>query len=204
MSNQEPGQQGPYQPYPGGQEPAQPANLAYPGGQSQMPGVPRPPLPPTVRYAYYFMLAGAVLSLVSTLLGLGSKGAMRTAVQKASPGFTPDQVNTAVNFGLVAVVAVGLIGVGLWIWMAFANKAGRNWARITGTVFFGLDTLTLISGLSKHNLVGLGITANALVWLVGLAAVLMMWNPASRPYYKPQAQYPAPQVPPYAGGGYPR
>ena len=46
------------------------------------------------------------------------------------------------------LVVVGLIGIALWIWMAQMNKRGRNWARITSTVFFALDTLGAIGGLA--------------------------------------------------------
>ena len=55
---------------------------------------------------------------------------------------------------LVVLVVVGLIGVGLWLWMAQKNKAGKNWARITSTVFFALDTLGAIGGLAGGALSG--------------------------------------------------
>ena len=194
MSFQQPDRQGPYQPYPG---------QGFSNDPGLAPGAPKPPLPDQVRNAFYLMLDGAVVSLISLVVGLGSKSALRTSVQNASPNLTPDQVTTAVNFGYALVIVIGLIGAGLWIWMAFANKAGRNWARITGTVFFGLDTLSLIGDLSRHTTTGAGLAIGAVTWLIGLAAVILIWNKASGAYYKPQAQFPA-QFPPYGGGGYPQ
>ena len=187
MSYPQPGQQGPYQ--------------AFPGGPAGMPaGVPKPPLPSTVKNAYYLMLAGAVLSVVSLVVGLGSKAQMRTAVENASPTLTPDQVNTAVNAGYAVAIVVGLIGAGLWVWMAFANKAGKNWARITGTVFFGLATVSLLASLAEHSTTAAAKGLGALGWLIGLAVIILIWNKASTAYYKPQPQYG--QYPPqqYPGG----
>ncbi|HEV2635466.1 MAG TPA: hypothetical protein VGX23_09995 [Actinocrinis sp.] len=186
MSYPEPGQPGAYQ--------------AYPGGPGPLPGPgPKPPLPSTVRNAFYLMIAGAVLSVLSLITGLGSKSAMRTAVQNASPNLTADQVNTAVNFGYALIFLVGLIGAGLWVWMAYMNKAGRNWARITGTVFFGIDTLTVFLGMGQHTATGSSIGFGVVVWLIGLATVILIWNKSSSEYYKPPMQFGAA---PY-GGGYP-
>jgi hypothetical protein len=185
MSYPQPGQQGPYQ--------------AYPGGPGPMPaGIPKPPLPGTVRNAFYLMLAGAVLSVVSLLVSLGSKSALRTSVQNASPNLTPDQVNTAVNAGYALGILIALLGAGLWVWMAFMNKAGRNWARITGTVFFGIDTLSLLGLAAQHTATGVGVVLDIVEWLIGLAIVILIWRKVSGEYYKPQPQY---VQPPY--GGYP-
>jgi uncharacterized membrane protein len=80
-------------------------------------------------------------------------------------------------------VIFGLIGIGLWIWMAMANKRGGNWARITATVFFGLNTVSLLVGLARpeplaSRLVGL------LIWLIGLGAVVMLWRSESTAFFK--------------------
>jgi hypothetical protein len=183
MSYPQPGEQGPYQ--------------AFPGGPGQLPaGVPKPPLPTTVKNAYYLMLAGAVLSLVAFAVGIGSKSQIRTAVIKAGPTLTTTQVNAAVNVGYGIAVVIGLLGVGLWVWMAFANKAGKNWARITGTVFFGIFTVTTLPGLAQHSSTGAALGLDGVSWLIGLVTTILIWNKASSAYYKPQltAGYP---------GGYP-
>ena len=191
MSYPQPGEQGPYQAFAGGPGPA-PA------------GIPKPPLPGTVRNAFYLMLAGAVLSLVSLPVGLGSKSAMRTSVRDASPNLTADQVDTVINAVYALSIVIALIGAGLWIWMAFMNKAGRNWARITGTVFFGLDTFSLLGLTSAHTATGLSIVLEIVEWLLGLAIVILIWRKASSEYYRPQPQYGQPIYgqPPY-GGGFP-
>ena len=92
----------------------------------------------------------------------------------------------------------GLVVIALWLWMARANGQGRNWARILSTVLFGLATLQLIKLISdlrqpvSH--AGFGVTVLnysvtalfAAAWLVGTAAVWLLWRPASSAFFKPQ------------------
>jgi hypothetical protein len=101
--------------------------------------------------------------------------------------------------------------------MAFANRAGKNWARITGTVFFGISTLSVIIDVAAGSS-GMGggaksttaqVVVAVIAWLIGLAATLLLWNKASGPYFKRQnnpyaevpypMQYPQPGQP-YLGG----
>jgi len=83
------------------------------------------------------MYAGAALSGIAAVIGLTAVGSVRTTLRnQTNPALSTSQINLAVNVFIVGVVVVGLIGIGLWLWMAVKSKAGRNWARITGTVFF--------------------------------------------------------------------
>ena len=52
------------------------------------------------------------------------------------------------------LVVVGLIGVGLVDLDGADDQAGKNWARITSTVFFALDTIGAIGGLAGGPLSG--------------------------------------------------
>jgi hypothetical protein len=79
-------------------------------------------------------------------------------------------------------VLVGVVAIALWLWMARANAAGRNYARISGTVFFGLNTVFLLLSLARPH-ASLGLVFNVLVWLAGLGAVIMLWRSESRPYF---------------------
>ena len=71
--------------------------------------------------------------------------------------------------------------------MARASGAGRNYARVTGTVFFGLNTLFLLLGLRSPQ-VGLGLVFYVLVWLAGLGAVIMLWRSESAPWFSQPRQ----------------
>ena len=88
-------------------------------------------------------------------------------------------------------LVVGLVGIALWLWMARANGQGRSWARILSTVLFALATLQLIGDLQQAvSPAGtiepvLGLLLAVLVWLPGLAAVWLLWRPASSAFFKP-------------------
>jgi hypothetical protein len=93
----------------------------------------------------------------------------------------------------ITVAAVfGLVVIALWLWMAWATGQGRNWARILSTVLFCLATLQLrgVFGASVSHvgvgLIVLGLIVPVLGWLVGLAAVWLLWRPASSAFFKPQ------------------
>jgi hypothetical protein len=133
------------------------------------------------------MYAGAVVSLIALGANLADKGAIRTAVEKAQPSASAATINNAVNFGLVVAVVGGLIAIGLWLWIAWATLKGRGWARITGTVFFGIGTLDLVVGVSSA---GPAITKAlaAAVWLVGLGAVVFLWRGESSAFFNPPYQ----------------
>jgi hypothetical protein len=86
---------------------------------------------------------------------------------------------TASPLTVTLVLIAGLVVIALWLWMARATSGGRNWARILSTVLFGLATLELIG---NHSVVQ--VTCAALTWLTGLAAVWLLWRPASSAFFR--------------------
>jgi hypothetical protein len=164
-----------YQPYPT-------------SGADQMPPQERPSAPPSIQTAVKLMYAGAVLSLLSFIIGLATIGSLKNDIIKASTKhLTATQLHTAEVVGVVTIVVVGLIGVGLWLWMARANGAGKNWARIVAAVLFGLNTLDLLSAVARPNAIGTKIF-EVLLWAVGLAATIFLWRRDSTEYYQAQSR----------------
>lgn len=139
--------------------------------------------------AVKLMLAGAVLSLISILLSFTMKDEIRNAVIEANNKQTGTKkldasgIDAAVTFAMVAGVVIGLIGVGLWLWMARANKNGKKWARIVATVLCVLSVLSFVSSVSQGTAPGLSLVISALITLVGIAAAVLLWNKANRAYY---------------------
>lgn len=159
-----------YQPYPS------------PG---QMPEPVRPEAPDSVLTAVKLMYAGAIVSALSLIVGIVTVGSLKTALRKADPSYTSTQLHTAEVAAVAIIIVLGLVGIGLWLWMAWANKRGANWARITATVFFGLDTLSSLAGLARpealfSRLVGL------LIWLIGLGAIVLLWRRESSAFFTAQ------------------
>jgi hypothetical protein len=172
-----------YQPYPGGDQPPQQS------GQFEAPA-PRA-IPASVARAVQVMYLGAVASLVGIIIELLARHSLRSFIadHATSNGhrLTAAQVKDAYHAELVVLVVVGLIGIALWIWMAQMSKRGRNWARITSTVFFALDTLSVIGGLAGGAFSGGSANRyyGLVVWVIGGIALLLLWRRSSTEYFKP-------------------
>lgn len=168
-----------YEPYPGG------GYQPYPGGPDG--GLPeRREPPPSVLNAVKLMWVGAGISLISVIIGLVTIGSLKTAIEQANPDLSSSQVSAVATASVAAVVIVGLLGVGLWIWLAQMSKAGKNWARVTGTVLFGIDTLFQLISFTRSAALA-GRIPGLIVWLVGLGAVILLWQRQSSDYFKGQA-----------------
>src|SRR3974390_3435879 len=147
----------------------------------------RPPAPQSVVNAVKLMYAGAAVSTISLVIALADIGGTKPAIKKAGPSLTATQVNQLNTFIISLAIVSGLIGIALWLWMARANGQGKNWARIVSTVLFGLAPLDLIGVLSEPK-TAVGLVFPVLTWLVGAAAVWLLWRPDSTAFFKPQGK----------------
>ena len=95
--------------------------------------------PPSIRNAVRLMYVGAVLSVLGALSIFLQVDAIRDQIEEDDPSLSGDDVDTAVAIFVVTFVVVSLISVGLWLWMAYANGAGKSWARVVATVLGGLN-----------------------------------------------------------------
>jgi hypothetical protein len=159
-----------YQPYPS-------------SGKSVEPQ--RPPAPASVLNAVKLMYAGAAISTISLIISLADIHGTKSAIEKARPNLTTAQVNQLNTFIISLAIVSGLLGIALWLWMAWANNQGRNWARVLSTVLFGLATLDLVGVFSQPTTI-YGLVFPILTWFVGLAAVFLLWRPDSTAFFKPQ------------------
>jgi hypothetical protein len=157
----------------------------YPSA-GQMPEPVRPGPPPSVVMAVRLMYAGAVVSAVSLVVGLATIGSLRNSLHTANPKLTTVQLHDLQTAVVIGSVAIGLISIGLWVWLALANKAGRSWARIVASVLFGLDTLFLLLGVAREGAAG-STLVSILTWLIGGGAVIYLWRKDASEYFKPQA-----------------
>jgi|SRR5579859_92117 hypothetical protein len=145
----------------------------------------RLPAPPSVLNAVKLMYVGAAVSTVSLVITLADIGGLKTAIKKAKPTWTATQVNQYDRFIVSLAIVSGLIGVGLWLWMSWANKNGKSWARIVSTVLFCLATLDLVGVFGQPD-TAIGLVFPVLTWLVGLGAVFLLWRPDASAFFKPQ------------------
>jgi hypothetical protein len=160
------------------------ANSVQPDPSRRQPVGPlRPPAPAPVLTAVKFMHAGAVGTAAYLIIALAFIGDIKAYhLTVLGHHLTTAQLSHQRPLIITLVIAVGLVLIALWLWMARTVGQGRNWARILSTVLFGLATL----GLTGNNGVAQVFCA-ALTWLTGLAAVWLLWRPASSAFFKPQA-----------------
>ncbi len=151
---------------------------SQPGPPAGQPTGPlRPPAPAPVLTAARFMYGGAVSTAAYVIAALPFIGDIHGKVL----GYRLTPTPLTITLGAVA----GLALIALWLWMARATSQGKNWARILSTVLFGLATLQLLTALEVIGKNGVAQALFAgLTWLSGLAAVWMLWRPASSAFFK--------------------
>jgi len=149
----------------------------------QVPEPVRPGPPPSMVMAVRLMYAGAVVSALSLIVGLATVGSLRDSLHKAQPSLTPTELHQLETVLVVGSVVIELISIGLWVWMALMNKAGKSWARIVAAVLFGLYTVYLLFVIRA----GAGALVPILTWLIGLGALILLWRKDSSAYFRPQA-----------------
>jgi hypothetical protein len=162
-----------YQPYPSTDRPVEPD---------------KPPAPQSVLNAVKLMYAGAALSavslIVSLIIPLADVSGTKASIKKAHPSLTASQVGQAFNTAIVLAIVSGVLGTVLWLWMARANGQGRNWARTLSSVLFAVSTVSLFASLRATSLFGVLFTA--LIWVIGLGAIILLWRRESTEFFKPQ------------------
>jgi hypothetical protein len=138
---------------------------------------PAAPRPRTVRAAVKLMMAGAVAELAAMITVAVTGGVVRAAVAARYPA--------AMHAAMVHQVA-DLIGapvaIGIWLWLAWANGRGEDWARMLSGACFGLVTLAMLGALSQHaaTYAPASLIAAAVVWAIGLVSAVLIFTPTAR------------------------
>jgi len=155
--------------------------------------------PASVRNAVRLMYLGAGVSLIKVIVDLATENTTRSAalralkagVIKSGVDATASQLNSGITATLTLAFVLGLISVGLWILVARASRSGKDWARVTGLVLFGLETLALLIGPPDVGIRGpeaaVARIFAGLIWLIGLATVMFLWRKDSRVFLKRSA-----------------
>jgi hypothetical protein len=110
--------------------------------------------------------------------------ATKRAIAQHFPELTTSQVNGQGRTFVAGWIVGGLIGAGLWIFIAQACKRGRRWARITGTALFGIATVQGAPSILVVPAAALVKLFWLVIWLLGLAAVVFLWRGSSSAYFK--------------------
>ena len=130
---------------------------------------------------------GVVITVVATA------GSLRASVLHHYPALTTAQWHTIVVH-LTADEIGGPIVALVWLWLAWANSRGYDWARPAFMAFFAFITLGVLIALGQGAAVyaPADLIAAAILWLVGLAAMTLIFGPRAGQFYRPAANRPEP------------
>jgi hypothetical protein len=139
--------------------------------------------PRAVRTAVTLMLAGAAAELAVVITMLMTAPAVRAAVAAKDAA----AVHPVMAHQFVDLAAAPLV-IGLWLWLAWANGRGEDWARMVSAACFGLLALSMIAVLAQGGAVyaPADVTVASLESAVGLVSVVLIFTPAAWRYYRPQ------------------
>ncbi len=171
-----------YQPFPGGAEPPEPA-------------LPTAAAPPSITRAVRVMYVGAAASVIGIIVDLTAYSSLQNALatrrSKNGQLLTHAQVVDLAHVEVVAFVVGGLIAAGLWIVMARSSRAGKSWARVVSTVLFAISTISAFVSIGGGALAAVDATRiyGFVVWIIGLVAIILLWQRASSDYFKGAARY---------------
>jgi hypothetical protein len=156
------------------------------------PGQAEPPtatMPQSLQRAVRAMYVGVAASLIGIAVDLTALSAIRRAITKRSTTMTTAQINTAVHVEIGFLIAGGLIGAALWLWMAQSCKAGKGWARTVSTVLFAIDTASVLASIAAVPGGGLTRLYGLVVWVIGLIAIILLWQRSSSDYFRGAPRY---------------
>ena len=169
-------------------EPSKPGNLPkaarLPTAAAVRGAAPaeRPEPPRAIRTAVLLMYGGAALTAIGLVLNVIAVATGADTLRASHPHATAAQLHATQNVLITSSVVSGVIEIAAWLLLARASRGGLTWARIVATVLFALNTVSLARQLSGTATIGNTIYS-VLIWLVGLATVVLLWLRESSTYF---------------------
>jgi hypothetical protein len=133
-----------------------------------------------MRSAIGLMYAGAAYALIEAVGIIIVAGSI---ISKHPDQATAGQVT--VGGVVVLTVVLSAIEIALWLGIARACRNGQGWARVTGTVLFGLHTLGFLGVIANtHPGIGLTKALTTISWLIACGAVVFLWQRPSSVFFR--------------------
>jgi hypothetical protein len=136
------------------------------------PGAP-PVLPTSMKRAIGLMWAGTGLAVVYSIVS----GVITNDLLTVQTTTTSTYHSSFVSGEVIGA----LVEVGLWLWMLWKVRAGRSWARVLSTVFFGFTCLQFLLVLAS----GPGVAKGLIIpyFIVALLALIMLYQRESGAFF---------------------
>jgi hypothetical protein len=143
--------------------------------------------------AVRLMLLGAVVEVAALVYVLTMGGSIKAAVRHAYPAATAAQLHTVAVQLTVDKIAAPIVLV-LWLWLAWFNGRGNQYARVVYFFFYMILAVALLSVLAAGavRVSPLGVAIDAASCAIGLAALFLICTPQASRYYLSQQPQPQP------------
>jgi hypothetical protein len=175
--------------YPGPQQPAAPYGSYPTGPGGQPPQRPAAPTQPSsIALAVKLMITGAVLSLISLIVGFIGLGSLKDDIarqmRESDPTVTQSTIDAAYAVGITSSIVGGSITVLLWLWMAWKNGQGRSWARVVATVLGVLNVVFTLFGLAIGGTQTVSVVLSIVNLVLGVVILVLLWRKESTQFYQ--------------------
>ena len=141
------------------------------------------PLPASMVTAVRLMYAGAAFALIWAIGVI----VVSASIAKHYP-VTSESGDHRLAGAVTLAILLCAADIALWLAIARACRRGSSGARVAGTVLFAVHTVGVL-GVVTSSQAGLG-PAKVLTligWLIGLGAVMALWQPPSSAFFTAQA-----------------
>lgn len=148
------------------------------------PGVAPEGTPASVRWAVRIMYAGSAAGIAGIFVNVTTLGVIRQQRPIMSAALRTSTQHQAV----AAFIVGGIIVAALWAFMAISCRAGARWARLTSTALFAIYTVyttEIMAGFDRVDPPTAVQVYAGIVWLLGLAAVVLLWHRSASSHFRP-------------------
>ena len=147
---------------------------------SQQPGPST--VPQMVNTAFWLIVGAGAIWLISIIISMAALNdpSFRSMFedQMSASGAADVRFEDVQGFIIAVMVALGVIGAGLYALVAINVRKGRNWARILGTVLAALSIFFLLPP-----------SLASLAAILGIVGIVLLYLPASAPYFRKTPQF---------------
>jgi hypothetical protein len=130
------------------------------------------------------MLVGAVLTALGIIASLVQIDSIRDAIRDADESLTESELDAAVATAVAFSVVIGVVGVGLWLWMRHTNGQGKSWARVVATILGLLNIVFTLMGMAGDGSTALSVGISLVSVVLAAVILYFLWQPDSSRYYE--------------------
>jgi hypothetical protein len=91
------------------------------------------------------------------------------------------------HVAIAEFIVGGIAAAAIWTFLAISCRVGARWARIASTVLFAIYTVystEIVIGVDRVNPPGAVQVYTGIVWLLGLVAIILLWQHSAGPYFR--------------------